>query len=198
MIDEFGPVLAAIGPRLRALRKREGDTLAAAAERTGISVSTLSRLESGVRTPTLALLLPLARAYRVALDDLVDPPLTGDPRLRPHPITRHGMTAIPLTTGQAELRAFKSLLPAGPVGGDPGSPFAPGVPLTLRAQRPPARGARPPAISRWQAGKRSSSTPACRTGSATPSRRSSSSSACSAPPGNGSSSKYARRTSPTS
>ncbi|MFI6025987.1 helix-turn-helix domain-containing protein [Amycolatopsis magusensis] len=119
MIDEFGAVLAAIGPRLRALRKREGDTLAAAAERTGISVSTLSRLESGVRTPTLALLLPLARAYRVALDDLVDPPPTGDPRLRPRPITRHGMTAIPLTTGQAELRAFKSLLPAGPVGVTP-------------------------------------------------------------------------------
>ncbi|WP_306661761.1 helix-turn-helix domain-containing protein [Amycolatopsis magusensis] len=47
MIDEFGPVLAAIGPRLRALRKREGDTLAAAAERTGISVSTLSAWNPG-------------------------------------------------------------------------------------------------------------------------------------------------------
>lgn len=119
MIDEFGPVLAAIGPRLRELRRRDGATLAAASERTGISVSTLSRLESGVRAPTLDLLLPLARAYCVALDELVDPPSTGDPRIYPQPITRHGMTAIPLTNGPAGLQAFKNVLAAGPVGLEP-------------------------------------------------------------------------------
>ena len=49
-------------------------------------MSTLSRLESGSRRPTLELLLPLARAYQVALDELVDAPATGDPRVRPKPI----------------------------------------------------------------------------------------------------------------
>ena len=55
---------------------------------TGISVSTLSRLESGDRRPTLELLLPLARAYGVTLDELVDAPPTGDPRIHMKPIRR--------------------------------------------------------------------------------------------------------------
>jgi len=45
-------VLTAVGPRLRALRKQRGATLEQLAESTGISVSTLSRLESGHRRPT--------------------------------------------------------------------------------------------------------------------------------------------------
>src|SRR3712207_8493931 len=49
-------------PRLRELRTKSGVTLTQLAETTGISVSTLSRLESGQRRPTLELLLPLARA----------------------------------------------------------------------------------------------------------------------------------------
>ena len=61
-------VLREVGPRLRALRRKSGSTLAALAETTGISVSTLSRLESGQRKATLELLLPLAQAYRVPLD----------------------------------------------------------------------------------------------------------------------------------
>ena len=69
----------AVGPRLRALRTERGSTLGELAEATGISVSTLSRLESGGRRPTLELLLPLARAYRVALDDLVDAPADRRP-----------------------------------------------------------------------------------------------------------------------
>jgi quercetin dioxygenase-like cupin family protein len=94
-------------------------TLAAASQRTGISVSTLSRLESGVRAPTLDLLLPLARAYRVAIGQLIDAPPTGDPRIYPQPITRHGMTVIPLTNGPTGLQAFKNVLAAGPVGLEP-------------------------------------------------------------------------------
>ena len=38
---------------------------------TGVSESTLSRLESGQRRATLELLLPLSRTYDVPLDDLV-------------------------------------------------------------------------------------------------------------------------------
>ena len=79
---EFDDVLEGVGPRLRALRVERVVTLTGLAKTTGISVSTLSRLESGQRKPTLELLLPLARAHQVPLDELVDAPETGDPRVR--------------------------------------------------------------------------------------------------------------------
>jgi transcriptional regulator with XRE-family HTH domain len=104
-------VLASVGPRLRALRQRRGTTLAQLAAVTGISVSTLSRLESGGRRPTLELLLPLARAYEVTLDELVDAPATGDPRVHARPIVRHGVTFLPLTRRPGGVRAFKQILP---------------------------------------------------------------------------------------
>ncbi|ROT34074.1 helix-turn-helix domain-containing protein [Micromonospora sp. HM5-17] len=108
---DFSGVLAAVGPRLRALRTQRGMTLAQLAEVTGISVSTLSRLESGGRKPTLELLLPLARAYRVALDELVGAPVTGDPRVHARPIVRRGTTFVPLTRHPVGLQAFKQILP---------------------------------------------------------------------------------------
>ncbi|MFJ6792880.1 helix-turn-helix domain-containing protein [Streptomyces sp. NPDC091268] len=109
--EELTGVLTAVGPRLRALRRERGTTLAQLAETTGISLSTLSRLESGHRKPTLELLLPLARAHRVALDDLVGAPETGDPRIRPKPFVRHGATYVPLTRDIGGLQAFKQILP---------------------------------------------------------------------------------------
>ena len=72
-------ILTAVGPRLRALRLRRNVTLAELSDTTGISVSTLSRLESGQRRPNLELLLPLAREHGVPLDELVGAPATGDP-----------------------------------------------------------------------------------------------------------------------
>ncbi|CPW86769.1 XRE family transcriptional regulator with cupin sensor [Mycobacteroides abscessus] len=65
-------VLDALGPRLRALRLHRQITLAQLSETTGISESTLSRLESGQRRPTLELLLLLAEAHQVPLDELVN------------------------------------------------------------------------------------------------------------------------------
>lgn len=109
--DSFEEVLGAVGPRLRALRQQRGVTLAQLAASTGISVSTLSRLESGGRRPTLELLLPLARAHQVALDELVGAPETGDPRIRPRPVTRNGMTWLPLTRRPGGLQAFKMIVP---------------------------------------------------------------------------------------
>ncbi|MEY9840996.1 helix-turn-helix domain-containing protein [Streptacidiphilus sp. EB103A] len=106
-------VLTAVGPRLRALRRSRNITLAQLSETTGISLSTLSRLESGKRKPTLELLLPLARAHAVQLDELVGAPETGDPRIHPRPFTRHGQTFIPLTRHLGGLHAFKHILPAG-------------------------------------------------------------------------------------
>ncbi|MCZ7423146.1 XRE family transcriptional regulator [Verrucosispora sp. WMMA2121] len=111
MANEEAAVLAAVGPRLRALRKQRGTTLNELADTTGISVSTLSRLESGQRRPTLELLLPLARAHQVPLDELVGTPAVGDPRVRPRPIVRNGMTFLPLTRRTGGPQAFKQILP---------------------------------------------------------------------------------------
>jgi transcriptional regulator with XRE-family HTH domain len=107
-------VLDGVGPRLRALRRERGATLAGLSATTGISVSTLSRLESGQRRPTLELLLPLARAHQVSLDDLVDAPETGDPRVRMRPVVRHGRTFLPLTRRPGGPQAFKMVLPPEP------------------------------------------------------------------------------------
>ena len=118
---ERDPVLDAVGPRLRELRRRRGGTLAGLSEATGISVSTLSRLESGGRKPTLELLLALARAYQVPLDELVGAPAPGDPRIRARPLRRGGRTLIPLTRQPGGIRAYKMIVPAGePVGGQGG------------------------------------------------------------------------------
>ena len=107
-------VLDAVGPRLRALRRDRGITLADLAATTGVSESTLSRLESGQRRPSLELLLPLARTYDVPLDDLVDAPRTGDPRIHLKPISRFGMTFVPLSRRPGGVHAFKLIIPAQP------------------------------------------------------------------------------------
>lgn len=113
MAEDLDSVLHAVGPRLRALRREAGVTLAELALTTGISVSTLSRLESGRRRPTLELLLPLAQAHQVPLDELVGAPPVGDPRIDPQPFTRNGITFVPLTRHSGGLQAFKLILPVG-------------------------------------------------------------------------------------
>jgi transcriptional regulator with XRE-family HTH domain len=110
--SDLDQALGAVGPRLRALRRQRETTLAGLAAATGISVSTLSRLESGARRPTLELLLPLARACGVTLDELVGAPPTGDPRIHLRPVTRHGMTMLPLTRRPFGIQAYKLVIPA--------------------------------------------------------------------------------------
>src|SRR5688500_14506271 len=109
-MDDEG-VLRGVGPRLRQLRLEREATLTDLAEATATPFSTLSRLESGQRKPTLELLLPLARAHRVALDELVDAPETGDPRIRSKPVVRHGRTFISLTRRPGGLQSFKMVMP---------------------------------------------------------------------------------------
>ena len=107
-------VLGAVGPRLRALRRQRGITLADLAATTGVSESTLSRLESGQRRATLELLLPLASTYDVPLDDLVGAPRTGDPRIHLKPIRRFGMVLVPLSRRRGGRLSFKMIIPARP------------------------------------------------------------------------------------
>jgi transcriptional regulator with XRE-family HTH domain len=108
--EELETLIAAIGPRLRALRRERGLTLHALSAETGISVSCLSRLESGKRRPTLELLLPLARAHRVPLDRLVDAPATGDPRIHLAPKRARGGVVVPLTHYPGRVQVFKQVI----------------------------------------------------------------------------------------
>jgi transcriptional regulator with XRE-family HTH domain len=95
---------AAIGTRLRAARKARPLTLAEAAAATGISVSTLSRLETGGRRATLEQLLPLADLYEVSLDELVG-------RTEPPQKREDGRVIVPLTKEPGGLRAYKLSFP---------------------------------------------------------------------------------------
>ncbi|MEV0232859.1 XRE family transcriptional regulator [Nonomuraea sp. NPDC050786] len=108
---DLDDVLQSVGPRLRALRQERGATLTQLSGSTGISVSTLSRLESGQRRPTLELLLLLARAHQVQLDELIDAPVTGDPRVHMRPFKRHGTTYIQLSRRPGGMQAYKQIYP---------------------------------------------------------------------------------------
>jgi transcriptional regulator with XRE-family HTH domain len=110
---DLDQAIAAAGPRLRSLRRQREVTLEELSAQTGISKSTLSRLESGSRRPTLELLLPLARIHGVTLDELVGAPPTGDPRVHLRPVTRGGMTMLPLTRRAGGIQAFKIIMRAG-------------------------------------------------------------------------------------
>jgi transcriptional regulator with XRE-family HTH domain len=103
--------LRQIGPRLRAARKERGLTLDQLAEASGISTSTLSRLESGKRQANLELLLPLTRELRIGLDELIAPGV-GDPRIRTTSYRTHGMTVQPLSPPGAPLSTYKISYPA--------------------------------------------------------------------------------------
>src|SRR5512139_3289212 len=115
MRARIATALDQVGPRLRELRTERGVTLTRVAALTGISKSTLSRLENGERRPSLELLLPLAHAYRVPLDDLVGAPEVGDPRIRLKPRRVKGRTVIPLTRQPGAVQAWKIVIPTSKV-----------------------------------------------------------------------------------
>lgn len=109
--DAIAQAVAEVGPRLKRLRTGRGVTLAALSAATGISKSTLSRLEAGLRRPSLELLLPIAQAHQVPLDELVGAPEVGDPRVRLTPRTVFGTTVLPLTRTPGPLQTYKMVIP---------------------------------------------------------------------------------------
>lgn len=114
MGDDIEEVIDGVADRLRELRARSGRTLSELSAQTGVSISTLSRLESGLRRPTLDLLIRLAAAYGASLDDVVGAPQIADPRIHPKPFYRDGRAIIPLTKQNPDVIAFKMLLPGHP------------------------------------------------------------------------------------
>jgi transcriptional regulator with XRE-family HTH domain len=111
MTRELDAYVGEVGQRLKGIREQRGITLTALAQTTGISKSTLSRLETGQRRPTLELLLALSTAYRVPLDDLVAAPDVGDPRIRLKPDRVKGRIVIPLTRQPEGQQAWKIVIP---------------------------------------------------------------------------------------
>lgn len=107
-------VLAEVGSRLKRARAQRGVTLTVLAAETGISKSTLSRLESGQRKASLELLLPIAQAHQVSLDKLVGTPEVGDPRVGFTPRVRNGRIVFPLTRQPGRLHAWKVIIPPEP------------------------------------------------------------------------------------
>ncbi|MFD2032237.1 helix-turn-helix domain-containing protein [Ancylobacter dichloromethanicus] len=68
----------ALGKLLRDRRAHHGWTLADVSSMTGISTSTLSKIENGLLSPTFDKVLQLSRGLGVEIADLLDPPVTED------------------------------------------------------------------------------------------------------------------------
>ncbi|MGP3988873.1 helix-turn-helix domain-containing protein [Streptomyces sp. 3N207] len=104
--------LSQVGHRLRRVREKKNLSLAELSRTTGVSKSTLSRLESGHRKPSLELLLPIAAALAVPLDEIVAAPRIVDPRMPQEPRRTAGRVIVPLSRTQGEPKAYKLTIPA--------------------------------------------------------------------------------------
>ncbi len=82
---ELDGIEKAVRSRLRSLRTTLGLSLDELAARTNLSPSTISRVETGKRTISLDILLPLASALQVGLDALLDVRSDDDVVIRPTP-----------------------------------------------------------------------------------------------------------------
>jgi transcriptional regulator with XRE-family HTH domain len=98
---------ALVRSRLRAIRTSAGWSLDEIARRSHLSASTVSRIETGRRTISLDVLVPLARALAVDLDDLLDTTTTDDVVIRPEPATRDGTTVWALSRPTSPIAAIK-------------------------------------------------------------------------------------------
>lgn len=103
--------LSQIPSRLRQARQKKDLTLEELARITGISKSTLSRLESGQRKPSLELLLPIVAAFAMPLDEIVTSPRIEDPRVPQKSSRADGRTFTPLSNHSGEPQAFKMTIP---------------------------------------------------------------------------------------
>jgi transcriptional regulator with XRE-family HTH domain len=98
---ELNEIEQVVRSRLRSLRTTLGMSLDEVAARANLSASTISRIETGKRTISLDVLLPLAGALQVGLDALLDVHGDDDVVIRPAPSTAGGRTTWMLgrTTG---------------------------------------------------------------------------------------------------
>ena len=96
--------------RLRSLHTTLGLSLDELAERSNLSPSTISRIETGKRTISLDVLLPLAAALQVDLDLLLDVRRDDDVVIRPMPNRSRGRTTWMLSRPTGSTLAVKMRL----------------------------------------------------------------------------------------
>ncbi|MEM7322481.1 MAG: XRE family transcriptional regulator [Actinomycetota bacterium] len=88
-MDSGGNIEHVVRTRLRALRQSLDLSLDELADRTNVSASTISRIETGKRSISLDVLVPLAAALQIDLDSLFETSHDEDVVIRPTP--QHGM-----------------------------------------------------------------------------------------------------------
>ncbi|MEP7113658.1 MAG: helix-turn-helix domain-containing protein [Ilumatobacteraceae bacterium] len=96
--------------RLRSLRNTLGLSLDELAARANLSASTISRVETGKRTISLDILLPLASALNVDLDALLDVHSDDDVVIHPVPSSSDGRTTWMLSRPTGNTIAIKMRL----------------------------------------------------------------------------------------
>jgi transcriptional regulator with XRE-family HTH domain len=96
--------------RLRALRTTLGLSLDELARRTNLGASTISRIETGRRTLSLDVLLPLASALQIDLDVLLDVRSDDDVVIRPEPNRTGSATTWMLSRPTGSTLAIKMRL----------------------------------------------------------------------------------------
>ena len=97
-MTELNEIEWVVRTRLRSLRNTLGLSLDDLADRANLSPSTISRIETGKRTISLDVLLPLARALQVDLDSLLDVRSDDDVVIRPVPSSSGERTTWPLSS----------------------------------------------------------------------------------------------------
>lgn len=107
-MSDFDHIEQMVRSRLRSLRTTLGLSLDDLAQRTNLSPSTISRVETGKRTISLDILLPLARALEVDLDALLDVRHDDDVVIRPTPSTSGDRTTWMLSRATASTIAVKT------------------------------------------------------------------------------------------
>jgi transcriptional regulator with XRE-family HTH domain len=106
----------AVRTRLRSLRNTLGLSLDELAARAQLSPSTISRVETGKRTISLDVLLPLASALQVDLDALLDVRSSDDVVIRPTPNKSGKRTTWTLSRPTGSTIAVKMRLEPTPGG----------------------------------------------------------------------------------
>ena len=122
------PVVAAVGPRVKALREAGGLSLRDLAERSGVSAPMLSQVERGETSPTLhtaariagGLELRLSQLLRLDEDGAVSIVRRSERRAGGTPAHRYEVLTPPLPGQRAEVSRH-TLAPGGATGG-PGDP----------------------------------------------------------------------------
>ena len=112
---ELSDIENVVRTRLRSLRTTLGLSLDDLAARTRLSASTISRVETGRRSVSLDVLVPLARGLQVDLDTLLESGGEDDVVFRPAPSRSDGRTTWMLTRPTSATLAMKVRLDPAPL-----------------------------------------------------------------------------------